>query len=107
MTRRVSVDEWVPQGGLTLEPVALRVVKRTKRDTEDFLRSLRPPKHLGTTYDLAALKGDDFMKRDVLGKRMRGITAPPKDVVTWAAVEVWRYSIKQGRLSFPMIGRLA
>lgn len=88
-------------------PTEYRIVTWTKRDTEDFLRSLRPPKHLGTTYDLAALKGYDFMRRDVLGKRMRGITPPPKDVVTWAAVEVWRYSIKQGRLSFPMIGRLA
>lgn len=207
MTRRVSVDGWVPQGGLTLEPVALRVVKSTtassvvagpgagktellaqracfllqtrtcptprrilaisfkrdaartlqervkqragelaarfdsltfdafakglldrfraclpddmrppaeyrivtltKRDTEDFLRALKPPKHLGTTYDLAALKGDDFMKGHVLGRRLRGLTGPSTSVVAWAAMEVWRYSIKQGRLSFPMIGRLA
>lgn len=207
MTRRIPVAEWVPQGGLTLEPVALTVVKSTgaasvvagpgagktellaqracfllqtrtcptprrilaisfkrdaartlqervklragdlaarfdsltfdgfakglldrfriclpeelrppaeyrianwyKRDTEDFLRSLKPPKHLGTTYDLVALKGDKFMKHAVLGKPLRGLTAAPKDVITWAAIEVWRYSIKNGRLSFPMIGRLA
>jgi hypothetical protein len=29
MTRRIPMDEWAPQGGLTLEPVALTVVKST------------------------------------------------------------------------------
>lgn len=88
-------------------PAEYRIANWYKRDTEEFLRELRPPKHLGTTYGLVALKGDEFMKHAVLGTRLRGLTDAPKDVVAWAAVEVWRYSINNGRLSFPMIGRLA
>jgi DNA helicase II / ATP-dependent DNA helicase PcrA len=88
-------------------PAEYRIVNWTKRDTEDFLRALKPPKHLGTTYDLVALKPDDFMKHAVLGKPLRGLSDAPKSIVAWAAVEVWRHSLKNGRLTFPMIGRLA
>lgn len=76
-------------------------------DTEEFLRALKPPKHLGTTYDLVALKPDDFMKHVVLGKPLRGLSGAPKSVVAWAAIEIWRHSLQHGRLTFPMIGRLA
>ena len=88
-------------------PAEYQISNWYKNETEDFLRGLKPPIKLGTTHDLVALKGDEFMKNAVLGKRLRGISTAPKDVVEWAAVEVWRYSLRQGLLSFPMIGRLA
>jgi hypothetical protein len=68
-------------------PAEYRIVDWYKRDTEDFLRSLKPPKHLGTTDDLVALKANEFMKHMVLGRRSstgpswrqsRSIQTPPE-----------------------------
>jgi len=83
------------------------IVPWTKREVEDFLRTLRPPPSLGSTYDLAALKGDGFMRDAIVGVRLSAIPVAAVSVVEWAANELWDYSIAQGRLTFPMLGRLA
>lgn len=88
-------------------PVEYRIVPWLKRDIEEFLRNLRPPAHLGTTHDLAALDGSVFMRDVVVGQRLPKTPVTPSTVEEWAGIEVWKYSIKSGSLSFPMIGRLA
>jgi superfamily I DNA/RNA helicase len=88
-------------------PADYKIATWYERDTETFLRGLRPPARLGTTYDLAALKGSVFMRDAVVGQRLPETPLQPTSVVEWAAGEVWKYSIRNGRLSFPMIGRLA
>lgn len=88
-------------------PVDYKIVPWTKRDIEDYLRTVRPPKALGSTYDLVALKGDQFMRDTVVGRRLPVTPKAPMNAVEWAATELWADSIKHGRLTFPMLGRLA
>lgn len=84
-----------------------RIAPWLKRDVEEFLRALRPPKELGSTHDLVGLDGAAFMRDVVVGARLPIVPVAPTTLQEWAAQEVWSYSVTSGSLSFPMIGRLA
>lgn len=84
-----------------------KIVPWSKTDVENFLRTLRPRAHLGSTYQLVALDGHAFMRDHVVGRPLPEDPVQPATLVEWAASEVWKYSIRNGRLTFPMIGRLA
>jgi superfamily I DNA/RNA helicase len=88
-------------------PADYKIATWYEPDVESFLRGLRPPPQLGTTHNLAAIKGSHFMRDRVVGQRLPEVPLQPTNVIDWAAAQVWQYSIQHGRLSFPMIGRLA
>jgi superfamily I DNA/RNA helicase len=70
----------------------------------------RPPPQIGTVADVQAITVKDFERRHLLGSPLPADGWMNPTVGQWAADRFWQGALhggQKGRLSFPMIGRLA